>query len=136
MVRTTHEIKTAFGAGSLKNEITIPAGTRVKPITPYPMQTHPQFWVDDLSFLDRNSITHHDATRYGITLTGTDVYGAPTFLQYDEQQEQWLEWKRQAALLSLAEIRRHASVSRENRHSCRECFCCAAAEVLAEVTTK
>jgi len=30
------------------------------------------------------------------------------------------------------EVRRHANVSRDNRHRCRECFCCACAEVLRE----
>jgi len=28
------------------------------------------------------------------------------------------------------EVRRHARVSSENRHRCRECFCCACAAVL------
>jgi hypothetical protein len=131
---TSKEITMEFGAGRLKNTITIPAGTRVQPVKPFPTQTRPLFWVDDLSFLDRNSITHHDAEHYGITLSADQVYGDPTFQQYEDANEQWLEWKRQSARLPLSEIRRHASVSTDNRHSCRECFCCAAVEVLREAT--
>ena len=29
-----------------------------------------------------------------------------------------------------AELRRHASVSRDNRHRCEDCFCCACLKVL------
>lgn len=31
-----------------------------------------------------------------------------------------------------AEVKRHASVSIDNRHRCRDCFCCACVEVLRE----
>lgn len=44
----------------------------------------------------------------------------------------WEQWKRDAEKLEDSELRRHAGVSTANRHSCRECFCCAAAEVLTE----
>lgn len=60
------------------------------------------------------------------------TYDKPTFRQYDDPSAQWLKWKRQAAALEHSEIRRHAHVSIDNRHQCRNCFCCAAAEVLAE----
>jgi hypothetical protein len=42
-------------------------------------------------------------------------------------------WQRQIAealTLSAADLRRHASVSRDNRHRCRECFTCACLTVL------
>lgn len=57
---------------------------------------------------------------------------APTYQQYEDPEQQWLEWKRQANTLPIAEVARHASVSTSNRHSCRNCFCCAALAVLTE----
>lgn len=33
---------------------------------------------------------------------------------------------------TLREVKRHASVSTDNRHSCRNCFCCACVAVLEE----
>jgi len=60
------------------------------------------------------------------------TYEAPTYKQYADPNEQWLEWKRQANTLPIADLQRHASVSRDNRHACRECFCCAASELLSE----
>ena len=59
-------------------------------------------------------------------------YDPPTYKTYDNNADQWLEWKRQANTLPNEELRRHASVSRSNRHSCHDCFCCAAAELLTE----
>jgi hypothetical protein len=60
------------------------------------------------------------------------TYEKPTYRVYDDSAEQWQEWKRQAATLPDKDLRRHASVSAGNRHSCRDCFCCAALEVLLE----
>ena len=60
------------------------------------------------------------------------LYDTPTFKQYDDPAEQWLEWKRQAYSLPVAEVQRHAGVSTDNRHSCRDCFCCACVELLDE----
>lgn len=44
-------------------------------------------------------------------------------------------WKEQARRLPIEELKRHASVSANNRHKCQECFCCAALEVMREGTT-
>lgn len=48
----------------------------------------------------------------------------------------WSELKDQARELlktkGREEVRRHARVSIENRHHCRECFTCACVAVLAE----
>lgn len=63
----------------------------------------------------------------------TDKYGKPTYRQYEDPSDQWLEWKKQAAILPLADLRRHASVSTDNRHRCENCFCCAALAVLQEM---
>lgn len=57
---------------------------------------------------------------------------APTYKAYDEPSEQWLEWKRQANCLSIIDLERHAAVSRDNRHSCQDCFRCAAVELLRD----
>ena len=59
-------------------------------------------------------------------------YDKPTYRVYSDPADQWQEWKRQANALGEAEMARHASVSTSNRHACRECFCCACVEVLAE----
>ena len=42
------------------------------------------------------------------------------------------EMKAAAKLLDPEECRRHARVSRDNRHRCRECFCCACLAVVTE----
>jgi hypothetical protein len=63
----------------------------------------------------------------------TTVYSEPTFKAYDDPEEQWREWKRQANKLPREDVRRHASVSTSNRHACRNCFCCACVEYLREV---
>jgi hypothetical protein len=65
-------------------------------------------------------------------MENTTAYEKPTYRQYDEPAEQWMEFKRQAAILPNDELRRHGSVSTSNRHSCRDCFCCACVEVLQE----
>jgi hypothetical protein len=62
--------------------------------------------------------------------------GTPTYRQYNDPAQQWAEWKRQAYVLPIKDIRRHASVSTSNRHSCRECFCCAAVEVAGEIAAR
>lgn len=59
-------------------------------------------------------------------------YQKPTYQTYDRACDQWAEWKRQAAALPVADIRRHASVSTQNRHECVECFCCACLAVVRE----
>jgi hypothetical protein len=59
-------------------------------------------------------------------------YEKPTYRNYDNNADQWQEWKRQAAILETSELQRHARVSTSNRHSCHDCFCCAAGEVLEE----
>lgn len=57
---------------------------------------------------------------------------APTYRTYEDPAEQWQEWKRQANTLPILDLQRHASVSKTNRHSCRQCFCCACMELLSE----
>lgn len=59
-------------------------------------------------------------------------YGPPTYRAYDRECDQLEEWKRQAAALPIAEIKRHAAVSTENRCGCGTCFCCACAAVVEE----
>ena len=59
-------------------------------------------------------------------------YAAPTYKTYGTPEEQWLEWKRQANTLPVSDLKRHAALSRDNRHACHDCFCCAAVELLAE----
>ncbi len=60
------------------------------------------------------------------------TYDKPTFKTYNRACDQWAEWKRQAAALPIKDLKRHASVSTENNHSCVDCFCCAAVQVLEE----
>lgn len=40
--------------------------------------------------------------------------------------------KERARRLAWAELRRHASISLDNRHFCRQCFTCACLEVMRE----
>jgi hypothetical protein len=65
--RTKAEIKMRFGKGGVLADITIPAHTRCV------HASHGQFFVDDLSWLDRNSMTLHDATYYGIRIDADQV---------------------------------------------------------------
>ena len=44
-----------------------------------------------------------------------------------QQAEQCLAEK------GIEEVKRHASVSTENRHYCHECFCCACSDLLGRV---
>ncbi len=67
MKRTSKPITMLFGKGGIQTEITIPAGTRVSPAS------HGQYFVEDLSWLDRNSMTWHDANYYGIRLNADQV---------------------------------------------------------------
>jgi hypothetical protein len=55
-----------FGKGG-QADIVIPAGTRVSPTG------DGQWFVKDLSWLDRNSMTWHDANYYGIRLDTDQV---------------------------------------------------------------
>ncbi len=57
---------------------------------------------------------------------------APTYKTYEDNAEQWQEWKRQANTLPIAELERHAGVSKNNRHACHDCFTCACVELLTE----
>lgn len=71
-MKTKHEIKMNFGEGrpamgGSVHAITIPAGTRVM------HADGGQFFVDDISFLDRNSMAYHDANYYGIRLDADQV---------------------------------------------------------------
>jgi len=74
------------------------------------------------------------ATQIASGLKRRVAAGTPTYRAYDDPAEQWSEWKRQAFVLPLSEIRRHASVSTGNRHSCRDCFCCACVEAVKDLT--
>lgn len=42
----------------------------------------------------------------------------------------WTNQLAEAAKLSDSELKRHASVSTNNKHECRDCFCCACVEEL------
>lgn len=42
------------------------------------------------------------------------------------------QMKERARQLEKSELRRHASISIDNRHKCKECFTCACVEVLRE----
>lgn len=66
--RTSTEIEIAFGpTGWRVHHVTVPAGTRVSPTG------DGQWFVEDLSWLDRNSLVWHDANYYGIRLTTDQV---------------------------------------------------------------
>jgi hypothetical protein len=67
MFKTTAPITMEFGKGGIKVPITIPAGTRCSETG------DGQFFVEDLSWLDRNSMTWHDANYYGIRLNTDQV---------------------------------------------------------------
>ena len=66
-MKTSREITMTFGKGSIQAEITIPAGTRVV------SASHGEYFVDDLSWLDRNGMTWHDAYYYGIRVPADQV---------------------------------------------------------------
>ncbi len=66
-------------------------------------------------------------------LTKRVLYDPPTFKTYARPADQWLEWRKQAYALPVAEMRRHAAVSTDNRHACVDCFCCACVAVLEEI---
>lgn len=63
------------------------------------------------------------------------TFDPPNYKTYERACDQWAEWKRQAALLPLIELKRHAEVSTDNRHACRDCFTCACEEVRYELST-
>jgi hypothetical protein len=67
MMLTKKPITMMFGKGGFKAEITIPEGTRVSPTG------DGQYFVEDLSWLNRNSMTWHDANYYGIRLDADQV---------------------------------------------------------------
>jgi hypothetical protein len=69
--RTKEEITTRFTAVQTTYDITIPKHTRCREITSG--STAGSFWVDDLSWIDRKSILHHDAYYYGIVLSEDQV---------------------------------------------------------------
>lgn len=48
----------------------------------------------------------------------------------------WEKMLEEARKLSRDDLERHASVSRNNRHYCAECFTCACATVLSEKRRK
>lgn len=71
-MKTIHEIKVAFGEGrpamgGSVHHLTIPAGTRVS------ATGDGQYFVEDLSWLDRRSMAWHDANYYGIRLNADQV---------------------------------------------------------------
>lgn len=50
----------------------------------------------------------------------------------DHSEPTWENQLWHARKLETNELQRHASVSRDNRHRCQDCFCCAAWTVLEE----
>lgn len=56
-------------------ELSLPAGLRVKPVTPYPTQTRPQYWLDEFpaDLFPTGSMIRHDAVHYGIWLEESDI---------------------------------------------------------------
>ncbi len=70
MRQTSKDITITFGAtGCPPHTVTVPKGTRVSPISGEPTK----MFVEDLSWLDRNSMAWHDANYYGIRLNITDT---------------------------------------------------------------
>ncbi len=70
--RTKDEIRTTFAVSRMRYDITIPKGTRCRRIREG--STIGKFWVDDLSWIDRNDgFLMHDATHYGIVLEPEQV---------------------------------------------------------------
>lgn len=67
MWRTKEAVSMKFGKGGIQADIIIPAYTRCSPTS------HGQFFVEDLSWLDRNSMTWHDANYYGIRIDAEKV---------------------------------------------------------------
>ncbi|EKF7417631.1 hypothetical protein EFK68_04095 [Pseudomonas aeruginosa] len=68
--QTRTDLTLEFGPGKLKNQVTVPAGTRVVKLdggtTPWV--------VDDLNFIeDKSSMAYHDADHYGIHVSFQDV---------------------------------------------------------------
>lgn len=43
------------------------------------------------------------------------------------------QWKKELEKMDLKEIARHASVSTQNKHYCKECFCCFCYDYLKEI---
>lgn len=68
-IKTKNEITMNFGKGGLQYPITIPAGTRVSDCG----DGTGQFFVEDISFIDRKHIVWHDANYYGIRLNADQV---------------------------------------------------------------
>lgn len=67
--RTSKEIKTTVGGGSIKYDVTVPKGVLCRNLG-----TH---WVvDQLSWLDKNSGAYHDAFYRGITVNESDLEDA------------------------------------------------------------
>jgi hypothetical protein len=68
---TTKKVKVTFK----KVTYDLPAGLRVKPITPYPTQTRPLYWLDQLpeELFPLGSIQRHDAIHYGLVLEANQV---------------------------------------------------------------
>lgn len=67
MIRTKQAITMKFGKGGIQVDITIPAHTRCSPAS------HGQFFIEDLSWINRNSMTWHDANYYGIRVDADQV---------------------------------------------------------------
>lgn len=68
-LKTRHELVVTFGAtGCPQHTVTVPAGTRCI-LTDNPNEV----FVDDLSWLDSNSMAYHDAVHRGIRLDRSKV---------------------------------------------------------------
>lgn len=81
-MKVTKEIKMMWkGGGRIPFEIQLPAGLKVRPVEPYPTQTQPEYFVDELptnlkppyTSFPIDSFYRHDAIHYGIRLTEDQV---------------------------------------------------------------
>lgn len=75
LLRTRQMIDMQWDAGPGANNavyhLVIPAHTRVRPTDDKPGE----FWVDDLSWLDKNSMAYHDAYYRGVRLAADQIEG-------------------------------------------------------------
>lgn len=78
--KVTREIVMLWGV-KFPIEIRLPAGLRVKPVEPYPMQTRPEYFLAEFpvslpppyTSFPIGSFYRHDAIHYGIRLTEDQV---------------------------------------------------------------
>lgn len=82
--------------------------------------------------LDGYHVEANPRASYGYLYVGVWPVARKTAPLLNLPAPTWENQLREAAKLSDAELRQHALKSTQNRHRCRDCFCCAAATVLEQ----